>query len=368
MTLLEIAVKALTPSRLWAGLALLLVALCGAWVAHLLRWPLANVLGPLVFVAIFQMLGGRTLPIQTLRRRFVAVLAVFLGAGFTPELVQTLPHWWPSVLGMLVLVPLTALSGFALFYLGFRMDAATAWYAAIPGGLMEMSIYGEQEGGDPAAIALIHLMRVISMIVSIPLAFSLFLDLGPRGAGAGLGLTAAAAHWSDWLWYAVLVFVAPWVGQRLRLPAGAFLGPMILSCLVFGLGWASAAPPLWILVMTQIVLGAGLGQRFDRSTLATFAANFWRSMALSVVTVSLSVAMALFVGLASHQPWAVLFLAFAPGGLAEMSLLAVSLQVEPVFVSGHHVVRIIAAVLVGTALFALVKRLVGGGPGPSSQQ
>lgn len=356
MTLLEIALRALGPSRLRAGLALILVAACGAWLASLMRWPLANVLGPLVFVAIFQMLGGKTLPIQTLRRRFVAVLAVFLGAGFTPALVQTLPHWWPSVLGMLALVPLMALAGFLLLYLGFRLDLATAWYGAIPGGLMEMSIFGEQEGGDPAAISLIHLMRVISMIVTIPLAFGMFVELGERGPG--LGRLPTTPIWSDWLWYAALVFVAPAVGQRLRLPAGGFLGPMILACLVFALGWVTTAPPLWILVITQVVLGAGLGQRFDRSTLGQLAANFWRSMALSALTVALAVAMALVVGVASHQPWAVLFLAFAPGGLAEMSLLAVSLQVEPVFVSSHHIVRIILAILIGSALFGAMRRLV----------
>lgn len=362
MTLLQVVLQALGPSRVFGGGALLAVALLGAIVANALSWPLAYVLGPLAFVAVFQMLGGRTLPIQKLRRRFVAVLALFMGAGFTPELAQTLWHWWPSVAAMLVLVPLSALGGFLLLYLGFRSDLATSWYAAIPGGLMEMSIYGEQEGGDAPAIALLHLLRVISMIITIPLVFSFFVDTSGRGASAAV--LDEPRLWSDWLWYVFLIVIAPQIGVRLRIPAGGFLGPMILSCLVYALGWAQAAPPFWLLILTQVVLGAGLGQRFDRNVIGRFAANFKRSMALSALAVVLAAIFAGVVGVASHQPWAVLFLAFVPGGLAEMTLLAVSLHVEPVFVSSHHIIRIVVAILVGTTLFSLIKRLAG--PKPSA--
>ncbi len=364
VTLLEVAMRALGPSRVFGAAALVAVAVLGALLANLLSWPLANVLGPLAFVAVFQMFGGSTLPIQGLRRRFVAVLALFMGAGFTPELAQTLWHWWPSVVAMLVLVPLSSTAGFLLLYLGFRTDRATAWYGAIPGGLMEMSIYGEQEGGDAPAIALLHLLRVISMIVAIPLAFSFFVDTSGRGASAAV--LAEPRLLSDWFWYVFLIFAAPQIGLRLRLPAGGFLAPMILACLVYALGWAQAAPPYGLLILTQIVLGAGLGQRFDRKILARFAASFQRSMALSLLAVVLAAAFAGVVGAASHQPWAVLFLAFVPGGLAEMTLLAVSLHVEPVFVSSHHIVRIVVAILVGTTLFSLIKRVAG--PKPRLEQ
>ena len=39
-------------------------------------------------------------------------------------------------------------------------------------------------------------------------------------------------------------------------------------------------------------------------------------------------------------------LAFAPGGVSEMSLVALSLHVSAVFVSLHHMVRIVLAVVV----------------------
>jgi uncharacterized membrane protein AbrB (regulator of aidB expression) len=45
------------------------------------------------------------------------------------------------------------------------------------------------------------------------------------------------------------------------------------------------------------------------------------------------------------QNWTAVFLAFAPGGLAEMSLIALSLQISVIYVTAHHVLRIVLAVL-----------------------
>ena len=44
------------------------------------------------------------------------------------------------------------------------------------------------------------------------------------------------------------------------------------------------------------------------------------------------------------EPLAAAFLAFAPGGLAEMSLVALSLNMSVIYVTAHHVLRIVLAV------------------------
>ena len=41
----------------------------------------------------------------------------------------------------------------------------------------------------------------------------------------------------------------------------------------------------------------------------------------------------------------VLFISYAPGGVTEMALVALSLQANPALVSLHHVVRILLTVL-----------------------
>ena len=50
------------------------------------------------------------------------------------------------------------------------------------------------------------------------------------------------------------------------------------------------------------------------------------------------------------EPPAAVFLAFAPGGLAEMSLIALSLQMSVVYVTAHHVARIVLSVTIAQIL------------------
>jgi uncharacterized protein len=52
-----------------------------------------------------------------------------------------------------------------------------------------------------------------------------------------------------------------------------------------------------------------------------------------------------------------LLLAYSPGGLAEMSLIALSLGIEVAFVAAHHVIRVLIVMIGATPAFASLGRL-----------
>lgn len=72
-----------------------------------------------------------------------------------------------------------------------------------------------------------------------------------------------------------------------------------------------------------------------------------------------SFAAALLHGLVGER-WEAVFLAFAPGGLAEMALVALSLEISVIYVTVHHILRIIIAVFFARALAG---RWLGGDKG-----
>jgi uncharacterized membrane protein AbrB (regulator of aidB expression) len=105
-----------------------------------------------------------------------------------------------------------------------------------------------------------------------------------------------------------------------------------------------AIPPGWLVAVTQVILGAGLGVRFvgmDRRLLARCGRL---AMLNGVLALGLAFAFAGIVHGLTGAPVAAGFLAFAPGGLAEMSLIALSLNMSVIYVTAHHVVRIVLAV------------------------
>jgi uncharacterized protein len=50
-------------------------------------------------------------------------------------------------------------------------------------------------------------------------------------------------------------------------------------------------------------------------------------------------------------------LAYSPGGLAEMSLIAIALNAEVALVAAHHIIRIVLVMVMAAPIFALMKRL-----------
>ncbi len=296
-----------------------------------------------------------------LRSPMVAVLGVMLGSGFTRELAASVPRWWPSVLA---LVPYALVLGGATYlYLRRveRLDPRTAFLSSAPGGLSEMILLGERSGGDVRAISLIHATRILLIVSVVPFAARWFED----GAVAP-GVPSPPGH--DAARLAALAATGAagfWLGAKLRLPAWALLGPMLASALAHGAGLVEGAPPRALVAAAQVVIGASVGARFSGFPLAAVLRSIRSGVVLTALMLALTAAVAEAVAAATGTPYLRLFLAYVPGGLAEMSLVALSLGVEPAFVAMHHILRIALVVAAAPLLFRYTSGPGTTPPGPT---
>src|SRR5260370_462192 len=69
------------------------------------------------------------------------------------------------------------MTGATLGYLWFRRfttwDRVTCYFAAMPGGLNDMTIMGGAMGGQERAIALAHALRILTVVLTIPVWYRL---------------------------------------------------------------------------------------------------------------------------------------------------------------------------------------------------
>ena len=134
------------------------------------------------------------------------------------------------------------------------------------------------------------------------------------------------------------------LGSRLRIPAGHLFGPMLLTVFVTLGTDANIQLPNILILVAQVVIGTSLGARFyGIDTNILFIAV--RLSALSVVTM-LIMAFIFVLVLQSLSDLSVvtLFISFAPGGVTEMSLIALTIASSPALVSAHHIFRIVVTV------------------------
>ncbi|MGP3699060.1 AbrB family transcriptional regulator [Rhodobacter sp. NSM] len=333
------------------GLALTLaLGTAGGLAARVIGLPLPLLMGSLCVVggaAAFRLrLFGRAVAVpQTLRMVFIPVIGLAIGGAFTPSVVAEAPRWWPSLLALCLFIPLAHVIGYRIFRRIGGLSKATAWFGATPGGLIESVTLGEEAGADPQMLVLLQFLRLILTIVLVPTFFT-FLTGHAVGSAAGAGVAGAPLGLIDMAVLTAAGLAGLWLGRMLRLPAYVMTGPLALSALAHLSGLTHGVPPDWLVGATQIGIGSVLGARFagmPRGALPLAA----RLAALNVcAALLLAFAFAFPVAALSDQPVGAVFLAFAPGGLAEMSLIALSLQMSIIYVTAHHVARIVLSVTV----------------------
>ena len=156
------------PANLSRRTATLILALGGAALFFLLGLPLPFLFGPMTACLIAALAGAPLKGMGFISVLARTVLGVAIGASITPEVVGRIPQMAGSVALVPVYVAIIGLVGFPFFRrLGY--DPVTAWYAAMPGGLQDMVIYGQEAGGDARALALIHATRVLVIVTLAPL-------------------------------------------------------------------------------------------------------------------------------------------------------------------------------------------------------
>jgi membrane AbrB-like protein len=336
----------------WAALALtLVVGAAGGLGAQALGLPLALLMGSLVVTGIIAAAGwrplGRAILLPTrLRASFIPVIGVSIGGAFTPAVLAEAPRWGASLLALLVFIPATHALAYFIYRRG-GLPRTAAFFGSVPGGLIETIQLGEEAGADPRLLTVLQFLRLILTIIAVPLMFWLVTG---SAVGSASGVTMAASAVPLSLREVVVLLLAGGLGflvaRALRFPAAIMTGPVLFSALAHAFGLVHGVPPGWLVGVTQVVVGCGLGARFagvDHGMMrrAALLAGI-NAVAALVLAFGFALALHALVG----EPIAAVFLAFAPGGLAEMSLIALSLNMSVAYVTVHHVARIVLSVTV----------------------
>jgi len=335
----------------------LAIGTAGGAVFAYFRMPLAWMIGAMTFTSIAAL---SRLPVSVpigLRSFFVSILGIMLGSAFRPSILDNLGEWVITLSGLLPYTAICTVLGLLYLTRLAGYSRTTAYFAAAPGGFNEMVMIGGSLGGDERTIALSHSLRVLLVVSIIPFWFTLL--AGYQGGGSGsLGPTLAAMEWYD-----ALLLTACFVGQPiarfLRFPAYNLTGPMLLSAAIHLAGVTDGTPPAILVALAQIMVGSAIGSRFRGVTWRQMGRIVVISIGLTAILLIMTVVMSLSLHAITGLSMVDLVLAYAPGGLAEMSLIALALDTDAAFVSTHHIFRILVILALAPLGFRLLDRMLG---------
>ncbi len=288
------------------------------------------------------------------------VLGVALGLRFTEEVVAGLLSRWPLIVGMALLALLPAWLGYHAYRRWGRVSPVSACLCALPGGASEMAVLAERHGASASAVALTQGLRVTLVVSLVPWALMSVGALHPLEPWAPVAATTAWPTWAWTLaWAALISLPTAWLHHR-RWSNVWMMGPLLATA-ALQVGWVALAAPdaqgavrsgvtapmlSWPpggMEVAQLCLGMTLGVRLDRA--AWRAAPRLSLVAMGVVLASLVMCLGLAGLMAWALPgvphaWLTHGLSLAPGGMAEMALLARQSGAWLPEVIATHVVRL----------------------------
>lgn len=320
-----------------------------------LRTPLAWMLGAMTATMVAAL---ARLPVATpgfVRLPMTALIGAMLGAGFHPGTFDRVGEWAVPLAGLLVFIAVCAVASYYYFRLLAGFDRPTAFFAGMPGGLIDMVILGAERGGDERMISLTHAARIFLVVLFLPFTIELALSVDlPPGVAQSTPLSAVTGESLIWMIGTIVVGYAG--GALLRLPAKHLFGPMIASGLVHYFGLSDFALPAVLIAAAQIVIGATIGCRFAGTSpkliVKVLALSAGSAAMLLVITFAFAATLSRMTGIG----FAEMVLAYSPGGVVEMSLIALALSGDVAFVAIHHIVRVVLVIAGAAPLFAFLTR------------
>lgn len=330
------------------------IGIAGAIVAVLLKLPIPWMLGALFACAAATAVGWpiRTLP-NVVERWMRVVIGVSLGPSVADSLTRSHEQLPLAILITIGLVSSSVFLGTLWFERRGPLPRPAAYLTALPGGLsMLLAMAGDI--GNRAQVLMAHTVRVVFVVVSVSL------------LARALGIVSTTTPFTDSLqlingsspWVLLALIVGGFLlAERLHIPGSHVIAPMLVSALLASSTDIVIAPPPLFKTVALLVFGIVLGCEVAGGPRETYGRLFRASLIFTIAFMVVAAGLAVLLDQATGLGFLVLFLAFAPGGIAEVSLVALALGLDAGLVALVHACRFSYIILVGPiGLNLLLKR------------
>lgn len=340
------------------GWRLVMLAAAGVagYVAKSIGLPLPWMIGPLLLTGALA-LSEFEIP----RHRFYRpvgqlIVATAVGLYFTPEALAEVSKQAVEMVAAAILTIAAGFTSALLLYRLARTDGSTAFFAAMPGGPVEMSVLAERWGVPGAPVVFSQTLRIVFIVIFIPPLLMYFAGISvpvlrPVADVNLLGLVALYA----------LAAIGTAGMKYVRLPNSNFLGPLAVGAVISGSGFVLSGVPSPLLAAGQVLLGISLGAQFSRKQISEDIRFSWAAMIATIALLAQCAAVAYGLWLFSDgKPLGGFLLATAPGSVTEMALTAKLLSQGVAMVTAYHLIRIFIVIPLAPLLYRMFRYMMRG--------
>jgi len=306
--------------------------------------PAGYLSGAIITVAIAA-LAGRPMTIPpTFLRVLLVLLGTSLGAVVTPETLHGMATYPVSISVLIVACVVISVAGTAYLRVVHGWDTITAYLATAPGGLSQVMAIAIEIDADVRAIAIVQTIRVVIIAVCLPALMSLA-GITSGHVVRSLGGAFDPSQIGELAILLALSAAAAYAAHLTRFPGGMLFGAMIASAALHGSGYIHVVMPWWVAYSVMIAFGSVTGSRFANTPLRMLLHYVGAAFGSFATAVAIVAVFAFILVELLSVPMAEVLIAYAPGAVDAMMLLALALNLNPVYVGAHHLTRIFFVLL-----------------------
>lgn len=156
-----------------------------------------------------------------------------------------------------------------------------------------------------------------------------------------------------WLTYTLTVLVAvvgAWVGTRLRLPAGALMGPLVFGVALEVWGVLQLSWPPGVPQAAFLILGLWVGLLFDRTSIKSAGRLFPFMLASAVGLTAACAGLGWMLAAITPIGGLTAYLATTPGGIDSVAIIALGSGADAPLVLAVQMLRLFAVIVAGSLL------------------
>jgi membrane AbrB-like protein len=334
------------------------IAFVGGFVFSYLHLPLAFMLGAIAFTMVAAMAGLKIArPSGYMVTPMRASLGVLLGSAITPDMLDRIATLGAAAAFVPVFVFISSIIGtyYYRYVAGFPRDEA--FFSAVPGGLHIMTLYAEEAGVDIRRVALAHALRITFVVLLAPFAVSFLTEMPAISVtSSAASITHVAPRDLGLLFIAGLIGWA--LGRRTGMPGAQMIGPMLASSALHMSGLTAAKPPVELIIISQVIIGANIGARYVGETIEVVRSAIVLAFGYVCITLVIATLFAWILHLLFDLPVITGMLSFAPGGMSEIGLIALALGLDVGFVATIQVSRALTIAVFAPWAYSRIRSIV----------
>jgi membrane AbrB-like protein len=310
----------------------------GAFLFNFLHFPAAWLTGSMIAVSALVLAKAPFAVPEGLRQPVFLLLGVSIGSGFDPNFIAGLTKWPLSLAILAITVAAVIAASAAFLAVKGQWSRPTALFASIPGALSYVLVMSMRSTADTRLVVMAQMLRLTALLIILPFIVSVSVEPSALPASQASGYLGVFSE-------ILAGGIAGYILERLKFPAGMLFGGMIAGAAFHLTGTVAGQMPPAIFIPCQIIMGCFIGLRFAGTELRLLKKALLPSIGAFLIALAISGAAAVLVAWSLHVPLGQVIVAFAPGGLEAMVILAFVLDVDPAFVAAHQLARFLGLAL-----------------------